>query len=71
MQLLADWQWYQQNKSQWLPEYRGQFLVIQNQQLIGHWPTFAQALQEAYQQVGLGPFLVQQLWERDHWLVFT
>lgn len=70
MELHSEWRWYQQQKSQWLPGHRGQFVVIHGENIIGSWHTYTEALAEGYRQCGLGPFLVQQVFERDACLLF-
>ena len=61
---------YQANLASLL-EHEGDFVVIQGDEIAGTWQTYEDALKAAYDQFGLGGFMVKQIHAIEPILYFT
>ncbi len=51
---------YHRRLEELLP-YEGKFVLVHGDEIVGIWEAYGDALQAGYEQVGLGPFLVQRI----------
>lgn len=57
--LENEFKYYIENQTELVKKYNGEFIVIKNQQVIGHYTTSEQALNETQKKYELGTFLIQ------------
>lgn len=59
-QLKKEFQYYLENKEELVKQYKGKFIVIVGDEVVGSYDSELQAIQEASQKHKLGTFLVQR-----------
>lgn len=57
--LDKEFQYYLQNKDEFLKKYLGKFLVIKSEEVVGVYDTEAEAYDESVKKFELGSFLIQ------------
>ena len=60
MSLEKELQFFKKNQLDLLKDYKGKFLVIKDEKVVGVYDSEAQAYTEAQKQFELGTFLIQQ-----------
>ncbi len=63
--LQTELHFYEKNKQEYLKLYKGQFVLIKEEQLIGTFTTDAEAYKAGLEQFGNQPFLIKQVLEDD------
>jgi hypothetical protein len=63
--LQTELRFYERNKSDYLKNYKGQFVLIKGERLIGAFTTDAEAYKAGLEQFGNQPFLIKQVLEDD------
>jgi hypothetical protein len=51
---------YEAHLAEWA-DREGQFVLIKGRDILGYYPRHDEALENAYEQLGAGPFLVKQI----------
>jgi len=59
--LKPEYQYYLDNKSEFLKKYEGKFIVIKNKEVIGVYSNVHEAVEHTAKTVTLGTFLVQHV----------
>jgi hypothetical protein len=62
---------YNRCKDELVSANDGRFVLIHDDQIVGTWDTYKDALTAGYQQFGLKPFLVKQIHSIERILSFT
>jgi hypothetical protein len=62
---------YEKEKDRLIAEGEGRFVVISNDNIVGIWDTYEDALKAGYKEFGLKPFLVKQILRIDKVHFFT
>ena len=63
--LQTELQFYEKNKQEYLKLYKGQFVLIKGEKLVGAFTTDAEAYKAGLEQFGNKPFLIKQVLEGD------
>ncbi len=63
--LQTELNFYQKNKQEYLKLYKGQFVLIKGEKLVGAYTTDAEAYKAGLEQFGNQPFLIKQVLEDD------
>jgi hypothetical protein len=63
--LQAELHFYEKNKQEYLKLYKGQFVLIKDETLLGAFTTDAEAYKAGLEQFGNQPFLIKQVLEDD------
>jgi len=63
--IRENFDFFENNKSQILKEYSGQFVVIADKQIQNHFQTRAEALKYAATEFEIGSFIIQYVTEED------
>jgi len=58
--LEKDFEYYLQHQDELVQKYSGKFLLIFQEQVVGDYPTFEEAIREASKKYGLGNVLIQK-----------
>lgn len=64
-QLKKDFQFYKDHQNDLVKEYKGKYVVIKNQQVVGVYNTEIEAYEEAQKKYELGSFLIQLVEEGE------
>ena len=57
---ISDFEWFKQNLSELYKQYGACFLVIKDKEVIGSYPTYAEALKASVKQYNIGEFIIQE-----------
>jgi hypothetical protein len=63
--LEREYKFYQDNKAELLQRYRGRWIVISEEKIIGDYSTKEEAYKAGEELAGLGNFLMQQVLEDE------
>lgn len=63
--LNKEFQFYLDNQNELLKQYKGKFVVIVGQSVVGSYRTFKDAVVRSAKKYALGTFLVQECTEGD------
>ena len=63
--LDKEYKYYLKNQVKLLKKYKGRFLVIKDENVVGVYGTNEEAYNEATKQYKLGSFLIQECLEKD------
>ncbi len=63
--LVAERQFFDENRAAWLGTHAGQFVLVKGRDLIGTFNTYDEALAEGARRFGLESFLVRQVVDAD------
>jgi hypothetical protein len=64
--LQTELQVYEQRKAEWLPNHRGEFVVIADATVGGFYPDYESAFKGGVSKFGVrGNFLVKQIWAEE------
>jgi len=58
--LEDDFKFFVDHQDELAREYVGQYLIIKDKQVVGHYPSFENAYHRGVEQYGLGNFLIQE-----------
>jgi hypothetical protein len=59
--LEKEFNYFKEHKDELQKKYLGKTIVIQNEEVVGVYPSEAEALQEASKKFALGTFLIQKI----------
>ena len=65
MALEKEWEFYQAHKDELLRHYKGQFVLIKDDNLLGTYTLFPEAFDAGVRLLGNQPFLIQQVTETE------
>ena len=68
MVLETELNYYEERKAELLAQYKGQFALIKDCQLVGVFPTDEEAFTAGVEQFGNVPFLIQELQEDEQFI---
>lgn len=63
--LDKEYKFYRENQSDFIKKYKGKFLLIKGEQVVGAFDTREEAYNNAVQQYKLGTFLIQECIKDD------
>ena len=64
--LMAELEFYQRHKPEWLQSHPGDFVVIVGQSVAGFFPDYEAAFMAGLRKAGItGNFLVKQVWAEE------
>jgi len=63
--LAKELKYFESNKKEWLKTYKGQFVLIKNQKLIGSFTSQEEAYRKGIEQFNNKPFLIKQVLEEE------
>ena len=58
-------EFFASQKSEWLKYYKGQFALVKGRQLLGTYTTMEQAFAAGVRALGIQPFLIKQVTEKE------
>jgi hypothetical protein len=64
--LSEELSWYESNKHEWLGSHQGEFVLINEKQVAGFFPSYEKALEAGLRTFGvLNDFLIKQVVEQE------
>jgi len=70
MALERELEFYKRMKPEWLQHYKGQFVLVKDEQLLGTFTKFEEAFEAGIKRLGNEPFLIKQVTEEEEVIQF-